>query len=88
MAEGLLIPGLAALFLKKKAPLAGLLALVLGGGHATVCFLAESGLGLFSVPAWPRSVPLGVGLGAAGFLVGLALERSVLRRSPSDGRLA
>ena len=88
MAEGLLIPGLAAIFLKRKAPLAGLLALVLGGGHATVCFLAESGLGLFSVPAWPRSVPLGVGLGAAGFLVGLALERSVLRRAPSDGRLA
>jgi SSS family solute:Na+ symporter len=88
MAEGLLIPGLAALFLKKKAPLAGLLALVLGGGYATVCFLAESGLGLFFVPPWPRSVPLGVGLGAAGFLVGLALERSGLRRAPSAGRIA
>ena len=88
MAEGLLIPGLAALFLKKRAPLAGLLALVLGGGHATVCFLAESGLRLFPVPAWPRSVPLGVGLGAAGFLAGLALERSALRRAPTGGRLA
>jgi SSS family solute:Na+ symporter len=89
MAEGLFIPGLAALFLKKKAPLAGLLALVLGGGHATVCFLAESGLGLFPVPAWPRSVPLGVGLGAAGFLAGLALERFRLRRAPPPaGRAA
>jgi SSS family solute:Na+ symporter len=75
MAEGLLVPGLAGLFLKKRAPLAGLLALGLGGGHATVCFLAESGLGLFPVPAWPRSLPLGVGLGAAGFLVGLVFER-------------
>ena len=34
MAEGLLVPGLAALFLKKRAPLAGLLALALGGGYA------------------------------------------------------
>ncbi|HMA53564.1 MAG TPA: hypothetical protein VKT17_03840, partial [Acidobacteriota bacterium] len=32
MAEGLLVPGIAALFLKKRAPLAGLLGLALGGG--------------------------------------------------------
>lgn len=83
MAEGLLVPGLAALFLKRRAPLAGVLSLLLGGGHATVCFLAESGLGLFPVPAWPRSLPLGVGLGAAGFLVGLALENFPRRRAPA-----
>ncbi len=80
MAEGLLVPGLAALFLKRKAPLAGVLSLVLGGGHATVCFLAGSGLALFPCPAWPKSLPLGVALGAAGFLAGLALERLPGRR--------
>jgi SSS family solute:Na+ symporter len=82
MAEGLLVPGLAALFLKGKVPLAGLLALGLGGGHAIVCFLAESGLELVAVPAWPRSLPLGAGLGAAGFLLGLVLEKARARRPP------
>jgi SSS family solute:Na+ symporter len=88
MAEGLLVPGLAALFLKKRAPLAGLLSLLLGGGHATVCFLAGSGLGLLAVPPWPRSLPLGVGLGAAGFLLGLLLEGMRPRRTPSDAPAA
>jgi SSS family solute:Na+ symporter len=75
MAEGLLIPGLAALFLKKKVPWAGLMSLAFGGGYAVVCFLEEAGLGLVSVPSWPRSLPLGIGLGAAGFLAGLLVER-------------
>jgi len=79
MAEGLLVPGLAVLFLKRRAPLAGLLGLILGGGYAVFSFLADSGLGIIPLPAWPRSLPLGVGLGAAGFLAGLALER---RRRP------
>jgi SSS family solute:Na+ symporter len=75
MAEGLLIPGLAALFLKKKRPWAGLLSLACGGGYAVVCFLEEAGLGLVSIPPWPWSLPLGIGLGAAGFLAGLLVER-------------
>ncbi len=88
MAEGLLVPGLAALFLKKRAPLAGLLSLLLGGGHATVCFLAESGLGSLAVPPWPRSLPLGVGLGVSGFLLGLFLEGVRARRTPSGAPIA
>ena len=88
MAEGLLIPGVAALCLKKKAPLAGLLCLLLGGGHAIVCFLEESGLRLFSLPAWPRSLPLGVSLGAAGFLAGLLLEKLRSRRSRAGAPVA
>jgi SSS family solute:Na+ symporter len=84
MAEGLLVPGLAALFLRRRAPLAGLLSLLLGGGHAIVGFLAESGLDLLSIPPWPRSLPLGLGLGAAGFLAGLWLESIRGRRPPSD----
>jgi SSS family solute:Na+ symporter len=75
MAEGLLIPGLAALFLKKKVPWAGLLSLLCGGGYAVVCFLAEAGLLVVPVPRWPWSLPLGVGLGAAGFVAGLLVER-------------
>lgn len=85
MAEGLLVPGLAALFMKKRAPLAGLLGLALGGGYAVVSFLAESGLPLISVPPWPRSLPLGVALGAAGFAAGLLLERSRGRRPLQNG---
>jgi SSS family solute:Na+ symporter len=80
MAEGLLVPGLAALFLKKRVPLAGLLGLVFGGGYAVVSFLDESGVRLLSLPPWPRSLPLGVGLGAAGFLAGLLLEKLRARR--------
>jgi SSS family solute:Na+ symporter len=75
MAEGLLIPGLAALFLKKKIPLAGLLSLLCGGGYAVLCSLTEAGLLGLPLPRWPWSLPLGVGLGAAGFLAGLLLER-------------
>ncbi len=74
MAEGLLVPGIAALFLKRRAPLAGLLGLALGGGYAVISFLGESGLPLLQVPPWPRSVPLGVALGAAGFAAGLLFE--------------
>jgi SSS family solute:Na+ symporter len=81
MAEGLLIPGLAALFLKKKAPLAGLLSLLCGGGYAVVCFLAEAGLRIVSVPPWPWSLPLGVGLGVAGFLAGFLIDALRARRT-------
>jgi len=74
MAEGLLVPGLAALFLKKRAPLAGILGLALGGGYAALSFLGDSGFRFLPIPPWPRSLPLGVAVGAAGFLAGLAIE--------------
>jgi len=87
MAEALLVPGLAALFLKRRAPLAGLLGLSLGGAYAVVSFLSDSGLRLLPLPPWPRSLPLGVALGAAGFLAGLLIERGraawPLRGAPS-----
>jgi solute:Na+ symporter, SSS family len=76
MAEGLFVPGLAALFLKRKAPLAGLLGLLCGGGYALLCFIDETGLVALPLPAWPWSLPLGVGLSAAGFLTGLSLTFS------------
>jgi SSS family solute:Na+ symporter len=86
MAEGLLIPGLGALLLKRRVPLAGLLGLILGGGYAVVSFLADSGLRLLPLPEWPRSVPLGLACGAAGFAVGLALERA--KEAARSGRPA
>lgn len=76
MAEGLFIPGLAALFLKRKAPLAGLLAMGGGGSFALACFLEETGLLRLGLPAWPWSLPLGLALGAAGFAAGLLLDIS------------
>ncbi len=88
MAEGLLVPGVAALFMKKRAPLAGLLGLTLGGGYAVVSFLGESGLPLLPVPPWPRSLPAGVALGAAGFLAGFLIERLRAHRLGQAGRQA
>jgi len=75
MAEGLFIPGLAAVLMKKRAPLAGLLSLFAGGGYALACFLAEAGLFSLPVPPWPRSLPLGLALSALAFVLGLAIDR-------------
>jgi SSS family solute:Na+ symporter len=80
MAEGLFVPGLAAVLMKKRAPLAGLLSLLGGGGYALVCFLAEAGALSVPVPAWPRSLPLGLALSAGGFVIGLVAEGLRTRR--------
>ncbi|MBN1272478.1 MAG: sodium:solute symporter family protein [Candidatus Aminicenantes bacterium] len=82
MAEGLFIPGVAMLFLKRKCPLAGWLSLVFGGGFSLAGFLSE--MGLFSVPwpPWPESLPYGVALCAVGFAAGWLWEH--LRSRFSD----
>jgi SSS family solute:Na+ symporter len=80
MAEGLFLPGLAALLMKRRIPLAGLLSLFAGGGYALLCFLSESGLLALSVPAWPRSLPLGLAMSAGGFAAGLALSLTFSRK--------
>jgi len=77
MAEGLFIPGIAMIFLKKKLPLAGLLSLLLGGGFSVVGFLCEVELLPFSWPSWPYSVPYGLSLSLLGFAVGYMVERYV-----------
>jgi SSS family solute:Na+ symporter len=82
MAEGLLIPGLAAVLSKRRAPLAGLTSLVAGGGYALVCFLVEAGAVSLPVPPWPRSLPLGLALSSGGFAVGLTLDRLRGRPAP------
>lgn len=80
MAEGLFIPGLAAVFLRKKAPPAGLLSLFCGGGFALLCFLEETGILSIGLPLWPRSLPWGVSAGATGFVLGAAIQKLGTKR--------
>jgi SSS family solute:Na+ symporter len=75
MAEGLFIPGLAMIFLRRRLPLAGLLSLLGGGGFSAVGFLAETRLIPLGLPAWPYRVPLGVAVSLAGFASGWVLEK-------------
>lgn len=77
MAVGFFVPGVSMIFLKKKQPSAGLLSLVLGGGFALVGFLCETGLLALHWPEWPFSVPYGLGLSIAGFLIGMIIDRNL-----------
>ena len=80
MAEGLFVPGLAMIFMKKRVPLAGLLSLTLGGGFAVLSFLAAAKVVPAVLPAWPYSLPWGLALSLMGFGAGLWLERAKRRR--------
>ena len=80
MAEGLFIPGVAMIFLKQKIPLAGLLSLTFGGGFSLLNFIGEAKFVHLPFPSWPFSLPYGLALSAAGFLLGWALERRKDRR--------
>jgi SSS family solute:Na+ symporter len=75
MAEGFFIPGMAMILSPRRRPLAGWLGFGLGGGFAVLSFLSASGLVFLPLPVWPRSVPYGLALGAAGFGAGALLER-------------
>ena len=70
MTEGLFIPGMAMLFMKKKRPTAGMLSLVLGGGYSFLGFLSEINVLSIGWPAWPYSVPYGLGICFMGFAAG------------------
>ncbi len=73
MAEGLFVPVLAALLWKKRAPLAGLFSLFAGGGFALLSFTRALGLPL-PIPDWPYSLPIGLGLSLAAFLIGMLIQ--------------
>jgi solute:Na+ symporter, SSS family len=75
MAEGLFVPGMAMFVLKKRTPLAGTLSLALGGGYALLSFLSALRIASLSLPAWPYSVPYGVGLSILGFGAGILISR-------------
>ncbi len=70
MTEGLFIPGMAMLFMKKKRPTAGLLSLVLGGGYSFLGFLSKISVLDIGWPDWPYSVPYGLGICLLGFAAG------------------
>jgi len=74
MAEGLFVPGMAMIFLKKRAPLAGLLSLSLGGGFSILSFLCAAHVLDLPLPVWPHSVPFGLGLSLTGFCLGFVLN--------------
>jgi len=74
MAEGLFIPGMAMLFLKKTFPTAGFLSLLLGGGFSLLSFFNDAGIVHLGLPGWPRSVPSGMALSAAGFIIGTGIS--------------
>lgn len=75
LAEGFFIPGLAMIFLKGRYPSAGLLSVCGGGGFAIVSFLSASDVFSLGLPAWPYSVPYGLAFGAAGFALGMLIDR-------------
>jgi SSS family solute:Na+ symporter len=86
LAEGFFIPGMAMLFMRRPHPTAGMLSVVLGGGYAVLAFVGGTDLLSLPLPEWPYSVPLGLGLSLAGFLGGLAWDRSRMRAAftPAD----
>jgi len=65
----------AMLFLKKRWPAAGFLSLIAGGGYALIGFLCQVKLLALNWPAWPFSVPYGLVLSLAGFLIGLVIDK-------------
>lgn len=75
MAEGLFVPGLAMLFLRKRWPAAGFLSLVAGGGYALVGFLCAVKLLVWDWPTWPYSVPYGLAMSLAGFTAGMLIDK-------------
>lgn len=77
MTEGLFIPGLAMIFLRKRFPSAGFLSLCLGGGYSVIGFLNQIGLLNWGWPEWPFSVPLGLALSLSGFLLGVLIDACI-----------
>jgi SSS family solute:Na+ symporter len=77
MTEGLFVPGLAMIFLRRRFPLAGFLSLCLGGGYAFFGFLNQMGLLQWGWPAWPYSVPYGLTLSISSFLLGACVDTCI-----------
>lgn len=73
MAEGLFVPGIAALLTKKRRPLAGVMSLLSGGSFAVLGFCQESGWIALGFPEWPYSIIPGAGISLLGFTIGMLI---------------
>jgi SSS family solute:Na+ symporter len=83
MAEGMFVPGVAMMFLRKKYPAAGMMSLILGSGYAIIGFLNGVGVVSLGWPEWPFSVPYGVALSLSGFFIGFLIDRHGEKKSIS-----
>jgi len=77
MTEGLFVPGLAMILLRRRFPSAGFLSLCLGGGYSVIGFLNQIGLLHWGWPEWPFSVPYGLALSFSGFLMGVLIDAHI-----------
>jgi len=77
MTEGLFVPGIAMIFLRRRFPTAGFLSLCLGGGYSVISFLNQIGLLHWGWPEWPFSVPYGLALSLSGFLLGVLIDSRI-----------
>jgi len=81
MTEGLFVPGLAMIFLKRRFPTAGFLSLCLGGGYSVIGFLNQVGFLDWGWPEWPFSVPYGLALSFSGFLMGVLIDVRIRKKA-------
>jgi len=75
MTAGFFIPGIAMIFMRRRAPLAGFLSLTLGALFSLTGFLSQMGFFPQILPEWPYSVPYGLLLSFFGFMIGLTIDR-------------
>lgn len=75
MTEGLFIPGIAMIFLRKRYPAAGAFSLVSGGLFALMGFGREMGLWTLPWPPWPISILYGLSLSGLAFAAGAVFDR-------------
>ncbi|MFW6139815.1 MAG: sodium:solute symporter family protein [Acidobacteriota bacterium] len=75
MCVGFFIPGIAMLYFPKKKPFAGGLSLSFGALYSFIGFLSSIEFIHLKWLEWPYSVPAGLGISGAGFLVGLVIDR-------------
>lgn len=75
MCVGFFIPGIAMLYSRKKRPFAGGLSLSSGALYSLIGFLSGTGFIHLNWLEWPYSIPLGLGISGASFLVGLVIDR-------------
>ena len=80
MAVGFFIPGIAMIFMRKKAPWAGFLSLALGILFSLTGFLSQMGVISKILPEWPYSVLYGLLLSFSGFMIGLMIDRTIRRK--------